>query len=144
MDPTQGNQSPLAARRVNRPWVVICASVGIGLVVLCAGVLLERFGGDGRFGIVPTVVKVCAVAGPIPVVVWQAMVCSRRWRWATGAAAAVAVFGLGRWLQGLFGFDPPYIYFVLGIGLQIEATAIGAAVAMGFIGSRIAGIFRVH
>jgi hypothetical protein len=141
---TQGNQTASVPRRVNRPWVVIFASVGIGLVVYCAGALLELFGGDDHFGIVPTVARVCAAGGPIAVVVWQAMVVSRSWRWLTGAAAVIAIFSFGRWLQGLFGLDPPYIYFVLGIGLQIEATAIGVAVAIGFIASRISRAIRIR
>ena len=142
MDPTQGKQTTFVPRRVNRPLAVSCSSVGVGLVIYCAGAVMELHGGEVRFGIAPMVAKVCAVAGPIPVLVWQAMVISRSWRWLTGVAAAVATFWFGRWLQGLFGLDPPYIYFFLGVSLQIEATAIGATVAIGFVASRISGVIR--
>jgi len=142
MDQTQGKEATSTARHVNRPLVVVCACIGVGLVIHMMGAVLEPLANDVGFGNAPTVARVFSVIGPLPIVVWQAMVVSRSWRWLTGAVSAVAAFWFGRWLQGLFGLDPPYIYFVLGLGLQIEGTAIGAVVAIGFIASRISGIIR--
>jgi hypothetical protein len=127
---------------MNRPWLVVCASIAAGLVIYLAGAILERRSGNGPVSNESTVLKACSVIGPLPLVVWQAMVVSRSWRWLTGAASAVATFWFGHWLQGLYGLDPPYIYFVLGMGLQIEGTAIAAATAVGFIASRISHVVR--
>jgi hypothetical protein len=142
MDQAQGKETTSIARHVNRPLVVVCASIGVGLVIHMMGAVLDPLAKDVGLSNAPTVARVLSVVGPLPVVVWQAMVVSRSWRWLTGAVSALAAFWFGRWLQGLFGLDPPYIHFILGLGLQIEGTAIGAAVAIGFIASRISRIVR--
>ena len=144
MDQTQGKDATSTARHVNRPLVVVCASIGVGLVIHMMGAVLEPLANNVGFGNAPTVARVFSVIGPLPIVVWQAMVVSRNWGWLTGAVFGVAAFWFGRWLQGLFGLNPPYIYFVLGLGLQIEGTAIGAAVTIGFIASRISRIIRIR
>lgn len=113
---------------------IIFTALAVGVALYCVGAILDRFEGVADSG-VALVAKACAVAGPIPVIVWQGMAASGRWRWLTGAAATAAVFGLGRWLQGLFGLDPPYLCFYLGMILQIEAMAMAVAVAVHLVAS---------
>lgn len=138
MDTAEGKHPSAGSRRRGHLWFVPCASLAVGVGVYGTCVLVEQF----SLGFDTTATKAIAIALPIPIVFWQAMAVSRRLKWLTGAVAALALFCVGRWLEGLFGLDPPYIHFFLGIILQVEAVAIAVAIAVAFTASSISRINR--
>ncbi len=115
---------------------VTLGAITAGALLVGIGAVLEHSAaglGEGTLGTIALLAKLAGVAGPIAVLLWNAMAVSGRWRWITALSSTTALFAFGRWLQGLFGLDPPYIYFCLGLTLQIEAIAMGIAAAVSFI-----------
>ena len=46
------------------------------------------------------------------------------------AALLIAVHFLGRWLMSLYGLDPPYVYFNVGMLLYLGSMGAGIVLAL--------------
>jgi hypothetical protein len=119
---------------------IVFGAIVVGALLFGTGVVLEHSAtslGEGILGTLALLAKLAGVAGPVAVALWHGIAASGRWRWATALCSTMALFAFGRWLQGLFGLDPPYIYFCLGLTLQIEAVAMGVAATVSLTASAI-------
>jgi len=119
---------------------IVLGAIVVGALLFGTGAVLECSAtglGEGTLGTLALLAKLAGVAGPLAVALWHGMAASGRWRWVTALCSTVGLFAFGRWLQGLFGLDPPYIYFCLGLTLQIEAIAMGAAATVSLSASAI-------
>ncbi len=51
-------------------------------------------------------------------------------RYLVSGALVVAIHILGRWLMSIYGLDPPYIYFNVGMLLYLGSIFAGIALAL--------------